>query len=94
MPKIGNPQQENMGKIIEGNYPSSTMNPGTTSLHKTGRPNTNVIPSVLPLRYLPHMWLEFGSDEVVVPVSTEEIISLTLWKTFSTSGTANKFFLS
>lgn len=78
MPETGNPQQENLGKIIEGNFPSSIGN----LRHNLPSKNLALWPSASasPLHYAScltsSLWLV--SDEVLLPSAGWESSSLTL----------------
>lgn len=94
MPKTRNPQQENLGTIIEGNYSSSTSNLGTTCLQKTRFLGHFVSASILLCAVSMMSSLQPVFDEVVLPTSAEEIISPAFWNLCPTSGIENEFFLS
>lgn len=91
MPKIDNPQQENLGKILKGISLLPHAISGMTCFLKTGRPNPNISPFALPLRCLPHVWLKTASDEVVLPPAAEEIISPAFWNRCPAFGTEKDF---
>lgn len=87
MPEIGNPQQENMGKILKGISLSQQAISGMTCLKKIGCPN----PNRALLHCLPPLWLKIAFDEVVLPSTVEEIVSSTFWNLCPTFGTENDF---
>lgn len=94
MPDTGNPQQENLDKIIEVNYPSSIGNPNTICLQKTWSPGPSTSTSVLLCVVSMTSILQSVSDEVIMPTSTEEVVSPTLWNLCLASRIENEFLLN
>lgn len=87
MPETDNSQQENMGKIIEGNYPSSKSNLDIICVQRTRPLETFVSMSMLHCAPSMMSSLLLVSDEVILPSAVEEVVSLTLWNLSLTIGT-------